>query len=86
MRVLTLITMRCPEWSGMVGVEYIGMNFGDDLHKGTTKFSQLGPPLDALILPDDQQSDALLPDKLLELGMVGIVGYPENSGEPTSAC
>jgi hypothetical protein len=42
-------------------------------------------PLDVILHRDDQQGDALLPDNLLELGVVGIVGYPENSGKLTSA-
>jgi hypothetical protein len=42
-------------------------------------------PLDAILHQDDQPGDALLLDNLLELGVVGIVGYPENSGELTSA-
>jgi hypothetical protein len=65
--------------------ERIDMDSGELLRRGTVKFSWMRLPLDAILHRDDQQGDALLPDNLLELGVVGIVGYPENSSELTSA-
>jgi hypothetical protein len=65
--------------------ERIDMDSGELLRRGTMKFSWMRLPLDAILHRDDQQGDALLPDNLLELRVVGIVGYPENSSELTSA-
>jgi hypothetical protein len=42
------------------GDESIIKNSGDNYRKGTTNFAQLGPPMDDLLLPDDEKDEALL--------------------------
>jgi hypothetical protein len=83
--MLTLRLMEDSMKSIIIEVESIAMNSGELLRRGTVKFSWMRLPLDAILHRDNQQSAALLPDNLLELRVVGIVGYPENSGELTSA-
>jgi hypothetical protein len=69
----------------VVGGERIDMDSDELLRRGMVKFPWMRLPRDAILHRDDLQGDALLPDNLLELGVVGIVGYPENSGELTLA-
>jgi hypothetical protein len=83
MRMITLILMNNSKKSIGYDAELNGADSGELLRSGTMKFSWMRPPLDAILHRDDQQGNALLPDNLLELGVVGIVGYPENSGELT---
>jgi hypothetical protein len=40
------------------------------LWRGTVKYSRLRTPLDAKLLPDDEEGEAILPDLLLELVVV----------------
>jgi hypothetical protein len=54
---------------------------GDLLWNKIVKLARCSPPLDALLLLDDQQSDALLLDNFLELGVTSLDGLDMNSGE-----
>jgi hypothetical protein len=63
----------------MVGVEWIAMNSGELLRKGTIKFVVLRPLLHAILLPDDLLDKALLLVYPSELGVVGIDGMPERA-------
>jgi hypothetical protein len=85
MRMITPILMNSSKKSIGHDGELNGVDSDEPLRSGMEKFSWIRPPLDAILHRDDQQGDALLPDNLLDLGVVGIVGYPENSGELTSA-
>jgi hypothetical protein len=51
------------------------------LQKGILKLARCSPPLDALLLQDDPQSEALLPDHLLELEVISDSSMVMNSGE-----
>jgi hypothetical protein len=54
---------------------------GDLLWDKMVKLARCSPPLDALLLLHDQQSDVLLPDNLWELGVTSLDGLNMNSGE-----
>jgi hypothetical protein len=43
------------------------------------KYSRLRPPLDAELLPDDEEGEVILPVYLSELGMVEIDDMPERA-------
>jgi hypothetical protein len=47
------------------------------------KYSRLRPPLDAELLPDDEEGEVILPVYLSELGVVEIDDMPERA--PTRA-
>jgi hypothetical protein len=51
------------------------------LQKGILKLARCSPPRDALLLQDDPQSEALLPDHLLELEVVSDSSMVMNPGE-----
>jgi hypothetical protein len=77
--MLTRKSMRCSERVEMVGVEWIAMNSGELLRKGTSKFVVLRPLLQAILLPEDLLDKALLPVYPSELGVVRINGMPERA-------
>jgi hypothetical protein len=43
------------------------------------KYSRLRPPLDAELLPDDEEGEAMLPVYLSKLGVVEIDDLPERA-------
>jgi hypothetical protein len=57
------------------------MDSDELLHKGILKLAQCSSPLDALLLQDDPQSEALLPDHLLEPKVVSDNNMVMNSSE-----
>jgi hypothetical protein len=63
------------------GNEHNLMDSDELLQKGILKLARCSPPLDALLLQDDSQSEALLPDHLLELEVVSDSSMVMNSGE-----
>jgi hypothetical protein len=65
-RLTTRLTRCSVKWH-MVGDDGLVENSGDIPAKGTTKYSRLQPPLDAKLLPDDWEGEAILPDLLLGL-------------------
>jgi hypothetical protein len=81
MHLLTRSLMVCSTTDNLVGDESTVEFSGELLQKGTTKSSQLGPLLDALILSDDKHVLALLLDHYLELRVVAVNGTMTNSGE-----
>jgi hypothetical protein len=70
MHNLTRVTMMCSERTEVVGNEHVVKNFDDQMEKGTEKLSQLQPPQDAKLFPDDRQVVSLLLDLLLGLELV----------------
>jgi hypothetical protein len=52
------------------GYERSFTDSGELLRRGTVKYSWLRPPLDAKLLPDDEEGEALLLDLLLGLEVV----------------
>jgi hypothetical protein len=70
MHNLTWVTMMCSERTEVVGNEHVIKNFDDQKEKGTKKLSQLQPPQDAKLFPDDRQVVSLLLDLLLGLELV----------------
>jgi hypothetical protein len=77
-----MLTLRLMEDSMkpiIVEVEGIAMNSGELLKRGTVKYSRLRPPLDAKLLPNDEEGEAILPVCLSELGVVGIDDMPERA-------
>jgi hypothetical protein len=65
----------------MDGDELIVAISGDDRRKGTEKFAQCDPSLDARIVPEVHQDLAHLPDQCFELEEVAIHSAITNSGE-----
>jgi hypothetical protein len=63
------------------GNEHNLTDFDELLHKGILKLARCSPPLDALLLQDDPQSEALLPDHLLEPEVVSDISMVMNSGK-----
>jgi hypothetical protein len=59
------------------GVKLTVADSDELLRKGTTKLAILRLPLDAILLPEDQGEEALLPDYSLELGMTSYGGQPK---------
>jgi hypothetical protein len=63
----------------MVGDEWIIMDCGELLEKGTTKFRHLAPPLASWLLLDDEVDDAQLTSNSAGSGMTGNDGQSEVS-------
>jgi hypothetical protein len=81
MRQITLMKTMCSKrLIGGVARRTVA-DSGELLQKGTAKYGQLRPSLDALILSDDKHGLALLLDHLLELGVTSLDGLDVNSGE-----
>jgi hypothetical protein len=70
MRRLTLKMIGCSAVLIADGYERSFADSGELLRRGTVKYSRLRPPLDAKLLPDDEEGEALLPDLLLGLEVV----------------
>jgi hypothetical protein len=66
--MITLNTKRCSVRLIDDGGERSFTDSGKLLREGMVKLAWCSPPLDDLLLLDDQQSEELLPDHLLELG------------------
>jgi hypothetical protein len=66
--MITLNTKRCSVRLIDDGGERSFADFGKLLREGMVKLARCSPPLDDLLLLDDQQSEEILPDHLLELG------------------
>jgi hypothetical protein len=66
MHNLTRMTMMCSERTEVAGNEHIIENSDDRTEKGTEKLSQLQPPQDAKLFPDDRQVVALHLDLQLD--------------------
>jgi hypothetical protein len=81
MRRLKRRLMRCSTASIVDGNEHNLMDSDELLWKGILKLARCSPPLDALLLQDDPQSEALLPDHLLEFEVVSDSSMVMNSGE-----
>jgi hypothetical protein len=81
MQRLTRRLMRCLAASIVDGNEHNLADSDEILQKGILKLARCNPPLDALLLQDDPQSKALLPDHLLELEVVSDSSMVMNSDE-----
>jgi hypothetical protein len=79
--MITLNTKRCSMRLIDDGGERSFADSGELLREGMVKLAWCSPPLDDLLLLDDQQSEELLPDHLLELGVPSIDGGLQSSGE-----
>jgi hypothetical protein len=81
MRRLTRRLMRCSAALIVDGNEHNLADSDELLWKGILKLAWCSPPLYALLLQDDPQSEALLSDHLLELEVVSDSSMVMNSGE-----
>jgi hypothetical protein len=81
MQRLTRRLMRRSVASIVDGNEHNLVDSDELLHKGILKLARCSPPLDALFLQDDPQSEELLIDHLLELEVVSDSSMVMNSGE-----
>jgi hypothetical protein len=79
--MITLNTKRCSVRLIDDGGEQSFADSGELLRKGMVKLARCRPPLDDLFLLDDQESEELLPDHLLELAVPSIDGGLQSSGE-----
>jgi hypothetical protein len=71
--------MMCTTAANLVGVELSFEKSGEHLRRGTMKYSRLRPPLDADLLPDDEEGEMILPVYLSKLGVVRIDDMPERA-------
>jgi hypothetical protein len=75
-----------PETDGRLGGvdcrrrQAIFADSGELLQRESAKLAWCGPPLDVLLLSDDNQGLALLLDYFLSSGMVAIISHDMNSG------
>jgi hypothetical protein len=73
--------MRHSAASIVDGNEHNITDSGELLRKGIAELGRCSPPLDALLLQDDKQSEMLPPDHLSELKVVSDSSAVMNSGE-----
>jgi hypothetical protein len=78
-----MLTLRLMEGSVVLiadGDEQNFMDSGELLWRESAKLARCGPPLDVLLLSDDNQGLALLLDYCLSSVMVIVISHDMNSG------
>jgi hypothetical protein len=78
-----MLTLRLMEGSVVLiadGDEQIFTDSGELLWRESAKLARCGPPLDVLLLSDDNQGLALFLDYFLSSGLVAVVSHYMNSG------
>jgi hypothetical protein len=77
-----MLTLRLMEGSVVLIANGDEQNFTDSdelLRRESIKLARCGPPLDVLLLSDDNQGLALFLDYFLSSGMVTVVSHDMNS-------
>jgi hypothetical protein len=73
-RVLTVMTTEWSTREEVTAVEWNRANSDDLRRKETEKLGSSWLPLNAILLPDDEREETLLPDYALEIGMTSNGG------------
>jgi hypothetical protein len=79
--LLTLNTKRSSMVLGVVGDEHIDQNSGEPPQTRTARFAPLRAALDALLLWNDVEDEAVLPDHSMVQGVASVDASLQVSGE-----